>query len=92
MSIVELRVELPAYSRSFLVAVPTAYTVAELKREITRTCPGAPRADGQRIIWRGRILADEERVEDVWKVRCVRPCGAMVLGTDDAHCDVPDRP
>lgn len=68
MSIVELRVELPAYSHSFIIQVPLTYTIFNVKGEITRSCPGAPRAEGQRIIWRGRVLADDEKVEDVWKV------------------------
>jgi hypothetical protein len=68
MSVVELRVELPSYSHSFIIQVPVSYTILDVKGEIFRTCVGAPRADGQRIIWRGRILRDEEKVEDIWKV------------------------
>lgn len=68
MSIVELRVELPAYSRSFHVHVSSSCTVLDVKHAIFSTCVGAPRVDGQRLVWRGRILADHERVEDIWKV------------------------
>jgi hypothetical protein len=68
MSVVELRVELPSYSHSFIIQVPISFTILEVKREISRTCTGAPRVDGQRIICRGRVLQDEERVEDLWKV------------------------
>lgn len=71
MSVVELRVELPSYSHSFIIQVPTSYTISDVKGEISRSCTGAPRADGQKLIWRGRILGDEEKVEDVWKVRIV---------------------
>ncbi|KIM90978.1 hypothetical protein PILCRDRAFT_157734 [Piloderma croceum F 1598] len=67
MSVVELRVELPSYSHSFVIQVPVSYTILEVKGEIFRACVGAPRADGQRIIWRGRLLRDEEKVEDIWK-------------------------
>lgn len=85
MSIVELRVELPSYSHSFLIQVPLSYTILEVKGEITRSCPGAPRADGQRIIWRGRVLRDEEKVEDIWKV-CPRISSLLaVSGSNIAH-------
>ena len=70
MSVVELRVELPSYSHSFIIQVPPTYTIAEVKGEITKTCVGAPRADGQRIIWRGRVLRDDEKVNEIWKVNC----------------------
>ncbi|TFK76045.1 hypothetical protein BDN72DRAFT_362541 [Pluteus cervinus] len=69
MSFVELRVELPAYAHSFLIHVPIASTIAEVKQEIFRTCIGGPRAEGQRIIWRGRYLVDHEKVEELWKSR-----------------------
>jgi len=68
MSVVELRVELPSYSHSFIIQVPVSYTILDVKGEIFRACVGAPRADGQRIIWRGRLLRDDEKVEDIWKV------------------------
>ena len=70
MSVVELRVELPSYSHSFIIHVSPTSTVAEVKREIAKTCVGAPRVDGQRIIWRGRVLRDDEKVEEIWKVSC----------------------
>lgn len=68
MSIVELRVELPVYSRSFHVHVSSSCTVLDVKHAIFSTCAGAPRVDGQRLFWRGRVLDDHERVEDIWKV------------------------
>ena len=40
----------------------------DVKDEIKRVCPGSPRVDGQRVIWRGRLLRDEELVMDIWKV------------------------
>ncbi|GJE84473.1 hypothetical protein PsYK624_005490 [Phanerochaete sordida] len=67
MSLMDLRVELPAQSRSFQVQVQSHWTVREIKQEIQQACPGAPRTEGQRVIWRGRILKDDERVADIWK-------------------------
>jgi len=68
MSLVDIRVDLPSYSRSFTVSVPSQASVREVKSEIFRTCPGQPRLEGQRLIWRGRLLSDEENVENIWKV------------------------
>ncbi|KAG6833721.1 hypothetical protein H0H87_001153 [Tephrocybe sp. NHM501043] len=67
MSVVPVRVELPAYGHSFSVEVPSTATVADVKQEISIACPGKPRVTGQRIIWRGRYLVDHEKVEDLWK-------------------------
>lgn len=68
MSLVEVRVELPAYARSFSIQVPSTSTVADVKQEIYTVCPGNPRVIGQRIIWRGRYLVDHEKVDELWKV------------------------
>ncbi len=68
MAFVDLRVELPAFSYSFHVHVHRSWSVRDIKEEIMRCCTGEPRVDGQRIIWRGRFLRDEEKVQDVWKV------------------------
>ncbi|KAI9513164.1 hypothetical protein F5148DRAFT_277386 [Russula earlei] len=62
-----IRVELPIYSHSFQVSVPSLGTINDVKREIERVCAGNPRAHGQRLIWRGRFLDDEEKVLDIWK-------------------------
>ncbi|KAI9001339.1 hypothetical protein BD414DRAFT_526548 [Trametes punicea] len=67
MSSAVLRVELPAYSHSFQVQVPSASTIRDVKHEISRVCPGSPTPDGQRLVFKGRFLNDSERVEDVWK-------------------------
>jgi hypothetical protein len=86
MSLVELRVELPAYSHSFVVQVPESCTILDVKQEIERTCMGAPRVEGQRIIWRGRYLVDHEKVEDLWKVCTslnIHHCSVM---TYDSNC------
>jgi hypothetical protein len=68
MSIVQLLIELPTYARSFSIQVPDTCTILEVKEEISRICPGKPRVDGQKLIWRGRFLADDEKVEAIWKV------------------------
>lgn len=68
MSLVDLRIELPAFSHSFQIQVPSSSSILDVKQEIQRTCPGAPRVDGQRVIWRGRSLGDSEKVQDVWRV------------------------
>lgn len=74
MSHVELRVELPAYSHSFVIQVPLSSTILDVKQEILRSCIGAPRPDGQKIVWRGRFLVDHEKVQDLWKVRFYGIC------------------
>jgi hypothetical protein len=71
-----VRVELPTYSHSFQVFVPSTGTVNDIKREIERACTGNPRVHGQRLIWRGRFLDDDEKVPDIWKVR--RPLGVLL--------------
>lgn len=76
MSLVELRVELPAYAHSFTIQVPRSCAILYVKQEIFRTCVGGPRVDGQRIIWRGRYLVDHEKVDDLWKV-----CSLQSLST-----------
>jgi hypothetical protein len=64
-----IRVELPSYSHSFHVSVSSTGTINDLKHEIERACPGNPRVHGQRLIWHGRVLSDEEKMLDIWKVR-----------------------
>jgi hypothetical protein len=49
------------------LAVPAGARVADLKTVIAEQCPGQPRPNGQRIIWKGRIVVDEEVVGDIWK-------------------------
>ncbi|EMD40612.1 hypothetical protein CERSUDRAFT_148805 [Gelatoporia subvermispora B] len=67
MTSLDLRVELPSYSHSFQIRVQQESSVYDVKQEIARLCPGNPRPDGQRLVWRGRFLKDEERVAEVWK-------------------------
>ncbi|KAJ7068141.1 hypothetical protein C8F01DRAFT_1116999 [Mycena amicta] len=67
MVLVDIRVELPAFSRTINVQVPDSGTVLDVKREISRVCVGAPRVEGQRVIWRGRPLQDDERIQELWK-------------------------
>jgi hypothetical protein len=73
MSLVQLRVELPAYAHSFLVHVPSSCTIFDVKQEIFKTCVGGPQVGGQRLIWRGRYLVDSEKVDEIWKVRNLQP-------------------
>lgn len=68
MTSFEIRVELPAHSHSFCIQAESQWSIHEVKNEIQRTCVGAPKPDGQRLIWRGRFLKDEEMVQDIWKV------------------------
>ncbi|THH33647.1 hypothetical protein EUX98_g522 [Antrodiella citrinella] len=63
----DIKVELPTHSLSFQVQIPPSSTIRDVKDKIQSTCPGAPRIDGQRVIWRGRFLKDEEKVEEIWK-------------------------
>ncbi|TFK29348.1 hypothetical protein FA15DRAFT_610526 [Coprinopsis marcescibilis] len=67
MATVELRIELPAYSHSFRVFVSPSSTIHQVKQEISRTCPGQPHVDGQRLISKGRNLRDDEKIEELWK-------------------------
>lgn len=67
MSLVDIIVEVPSYSYKLSVGVPIASTIREVKQEIERHCPGGPRTDKQRLIALGRELADDERIESIWK-------------------------
>ncbi|KZT72723.1 hypothetical protein DAEQUDRAFT_685893 [Daedalea quercina L-15889] len=64
---VDIRIELPTYSRSFIVQARPSSTIRDVKLEITRVCPGGPRADGQRLIHKGRFVNDDELVGEIWK-------------------------
>lgn len=68
MSFVDIRVDLPSYSHTFTVKVPSSSSVSQLKQQIHQSCPGQPRPNGQRLIWRGRVLTDNENIESLWKV------------------------
>ncbi|THV08697.1 hypothetical protein K435DRAFT_708706 [Dendrothele bispora CBS 962.96] len=61
-----VRVELPTYAHSFSVNVPNDANVLQLKQEISKSCTGGPRVDGQRLIWHGRYLSDHEKLETLW--------------------------
>ncbi|KAA1466258.1 hypothetical protein DENSPDRAFT_831044 [Dentipellis sp. KUC8613] len=65
MSLVQFRIELPSYSYSFHIKVPHSSTIPEVKHEIFLRCPGGPRVEGQRLVWRGRFLRDEERLDNI---------------------------
>jgi len=68
MSLVDIRVDLPTHSHSFTVSVPSNCSVLQVKQEIYEMCPGQPKPGGQRLIWGGRLLSDDETVESLWKV------------------------
>ncbi|KAF9222079.1 hypothetical protein BS17DRAFT_842472 [Gyrodon lividus] len=66
MSLVVIRVELPAYFYSFNIEVPETSTVLDVKQAISTACVGHPRPEGQRIVWRGRYLDDVEKICELW--------------------------
>lgn len=68
MSLVPVLVELPQYAHSFSVEVDSASSVLQVKEQIAQACPGRPRVEGQRLISKGRVLADAERIEQLWLV------------------------
>jgi hypothetical protein len=68
-TLLHVRVELPTYNHSFTVDISNTGSIHDLKAEIGRVCTGQPRLDSQRVIWRGRLLRDEEKVGELWKVR-----------------------
>ncbi|QRW04646.1 hypothetical protein RhiLY_03645 [Ceratobasidium sp. AG-Ba] len=57
----------PTHNAPLTLAVPPGAKVADLKTAIAEQCPGQPKPNGQRIIWNGRIVVDEEVVGDIWK-------------------------
>ena len=71
MAAVSLRIELPAYEHSFELSVSPDTSIGQVKVEISRRCPGQPRPDGQRLISKGRMLSDDQRIADIWNVRQV---------------------
>ncbi|KAH8113301.1 hypothetical protein DFH11DRAFT_1705364 [Phellopilus nigrolimitatus] len=66
MAVVPVTVELPQYTHSFIVNVPQTSVVRDIKQEISNACPGNPRVEGQRLISRGRVLDDAEKVDSLW--------------------------
>lgn len=68
MSNISLKVELPAHSHSFQVQVAESASIANIKSEISKSCPGGPRVEGQRLIYAGRLLRDDENIQDIWPV------------------------
>lgn len=87
---VVIRVELPAYSRSFDVQVPESATVLDVKQAISSVCIGHPHPEGQRVIWRGRCLDDQEKISELWPVRSYDVGLIRVL--TPIVCPVPRRP
>lgn len=60
-----VQIELPSYAYSFNLRLPSSTTVLQVKSLVSQTCPGSPRVDGQRIVFRGRFLQDSEKLEDL---------------------------
>jgi hypothetical protein len=48
MANISLNVELPAHSHSFQVQVPDSASIANIKFEISKSCPGGPKVEGQK--------------------------------------------
>lgn len=61
-------VEVPQYSLTVNVQVRPNDTISDLKQEISTACPGNPRVEGQRLISKGRILKDTEKIDSIWVV------------------------
>lgn len=81
MSNISLNVELPAHSHSFQLQVPESASIANIKSEISKSCPGEPKVEGQRLIYAGRLLRDDEFVQDIWPVSVLtRLVASRVIG------------
>lgn len=91
MSAVTIRVELPSFAHSFQIQADASWSIKDVKAEIQRSCTGTPRADGQRLIWRGRFLKDEEYVKDIWKVYLSLVVGSDVGSTTNRNSTVSRR-
>jgi hypothetical protein len=87
-----IRVELPSYSHSFHVSVSSTGTINDLKHEIERACPGNPRVHGQRLIWHGRVLSDEEKMLDIWKSPSDAPIVHLAVHPSAWASDPPSVP
>lgn len=62
-----ITVVLPSQSITLRLNVTAATTVQQLKKLIQDECPGKPAPTGQRLIWKGRFLRDEETLDEVVK-------------------------
>ena len=83
MSNISLTVELPAHSHSFQVQVPESASISNVKSEISKSCPGGPKVEGQRLIYAGRLLRDDEWIQDIWPVsstHTTRPVAGRTTG------------
>ncbi|KAF8332692.1 uncharacterized protein EI90DRAFT_3288897 [Cantharellus anzutake] len=60
-----VQVVLASHSYSFSIAnLPPNATISELKHAIFEQCPGRPKQSGQRVIFYGRVLGDNETLPD----------------------------
>jgi hypothetical protein len=82
MSLVPVQVELPQYAQSFSINVPINGSILDIKEEISRSVPGRPRVEGQRLIAQGRVLNDSEVVDQLWKVSSLHPIMQRNLMSD----------
>ena len=89
-SLVPVTVEHPQYTQTFTVRVPPAGTVNDIKHEISQTCPGHPKVEGQRLISKGRILDDGERVESLWTVSSFCPSFHPTCSSNEGCCKAPE--
>ena len=65
---IAITIELPQIARTFSITVAPGATIRDVKDAVSQECEGRPRAEGQRLIAKGRVLRDEERVEELWLV------------------------
>ena len=65
---IAITIELPQIAHTFSITVAPGATIRDVKDAVSQECEGRPRAEGQRLIAKGRVLRDEERVEELWLV------------------------
>ncbi|KAG8929561.1 hypothetical protein FRC02_005392 [Tulasnella sp. 418] len=63
----DINVVLDAQSISFSLSVNPSSTIADLKQLIRDNCTGRPLPSGQRVIYKGRVLLDNEVVGELLK-------------------------
>ena len=68
MDNVLFNIKLVPHYYSFQVQVPRSASIANIKSEISKSCPGGPKAEGQSLIYDGRHLPDDQYIQDIWPV------------------------
>ncbi|KAG8907215.1 hypothetical protein FRB99_005039, partial [Tulasnella sp. 403] len=61
----QVTVIFPSQSITLRIPISSSATVTDLKNVIQDRCPGRPAPKGQRIIWKGRFLRDDEGMQEV---------------------------